>query len=157
MNQAGAELPQLSNILKFWLFVSWIGLILHISITKIHFVANSINTCSFALYGKSLLVIFHCLVMIGWHKLRIYNVVALKTFQRVTIGENLEVWKKFGNSENANFQFRNIDLNSIIINVLILGLQYFFLLWQGHFWVWTYSKTCFGTSQHRLTTFVLDI
>ena len=38
--------------------------------------------------------------MIGWHKLRIYNVVALKTFQRVTIGENLEVWKRFGNSEN---------------------------------------------------------
>ena len=42
--------------------------------------------------------------MIGWHKLRIYNVVALKTFQRVTIGENLEVWKRFGNI-NKNWKF----------------------------------------------------
>ena len=47
---------------------------------------------------------FHPLVMIGWHKLRIYNVVALKTFQRVTIGENLEVWKRFGNI-NKNWKF----------------------------------------------------
>ena len=36
--------------------------------------------------------------------MRIYNVVALKTFQRVTIGENLEVWKRFGNI-NKNWKF----------------------------------------------------
>ena len=49
--------------------------------------------------------------MIGWHKLRIYNVAALKTFQRVTIGENLEVWERLGNSENANFQLASLKLS----------------------------------------------